>query len=170
MRDVSKGETFFAMKGDADMRTVFAVASWFLNREAMSHKKLQKLCYYTQAWNYALKDVPFMDTEFEAWVHGPVSRQLYEKYGGSGFKDLTEDPTIPLVVFSPEESEHLESVWMTYGNHTGNSLEALTHSEPPWINARRGCEDDARCSNVIDPEDMKRYYRSIYLGDLDTEA
>ena len=30
--------------------SVFEIANWFLLKESMSHKKLQKLCYYAQAW------------------------------------------------------------------------------------------------------------------------
>lgn len=32
------------------MRTVFDVAEWFLSKESMTNKKLQKLCCYAQAW------------------------------------------------------------------------------------------------------------------------
>ena len=32
----------------------------------MTHKKLQKLCYYTQAWGLALYNIRIMDTKFEA--------------------------------------------------------------------------------------------------------
>ena len=60
--------------------SVFEVANWFLTKEAMTHKKLQKLCYYAQAWCYALKGYRLMDTVFEAWVHGPVSPVLYDKF------------------------------------------------------------------------------------------
>ena len=35
--------------------SVLDVANWVLTHEAMTHKKLQKLCYYAQAWYYALK-------------------------------------------------------------------------------------------------------------------
>ena len=152
------------------MESVFDVAEWFLNKEPMSHKKVQKLCYYAQAWHYALKDEALINCEFEAWVHGPVSRSLYNKYSGSGFSNLTPKKTYDALPFHPEAREHLESVWETYGGHTGNALEALSHSEPPWQNARRGCENEARCSNPINHDDMKTYYRSIYIGDLETEA
>ena len=27
------------------------VANWFLLKEDMSHKKIQKLCYYAEAWS-----------------------------------------------------------------------------------------------------------------------
>jgi len=56
------------------MNTVYDLANWFLNKSRMSHKKLQKLCYYAVAWHYTLYDSKLvLDDEFEAWVHGPVS-------------------------------------------------------------------------------------------------
>ena len=60
--------------------------------------------------------------------------------------------------------ELLESVWETYGDHTGNALEALSHSEPPWIEARVGYAPNERCNVPISVELMKKYYSSIYLG------
>ena len=40
-------------KGELDARDV---AEYFLTKEKMSNKKLQKLCYYAQAWHYAFYD------------------------------------------------------------------------------------------------------------------
>ena len=150
------------------VNTVFDVANWFLNREPMTHKKLQKLCYYAQAWSLALKDKPIMNTSFEAWVHGPVSRELYNHYSGSGMLDLK--PEAFPKKFTTSELEILESVWETYGEYTGNTLEVLTHNEPPWRNARRNCGPTDRCSNTIGWDDMKSYYRSIYIGKGEAEA
>lgn len=65
---------------------------------------------------------------------------------------------------SEDDIELLESVWETYGDHTGNALEALSHSEPPWIEARVGYAPNERCNVPISVETMKRYYASIYLG------
>ena len=59
----------------------------------------------------------------------------------------------------------LEDVWKTYGDKTGNALEALTHRELPWIEARRGYAENERCTVVISPETMKTYYKSIYIGE-----
>jgi uncharacterized phage-associated protein len=151
------------------MANIFDVANWFLSKEPMSRKKLQKLCYYAQAWSYALRDKPIADTEFQAWVHGPVSPELYKKYASNGFSDLFPDENISLN-FTADELEILNSVWETYGESTGNSLEVLTHGELPWINARNGCASDAICHNAISPDDMVKYYRSIYSGNLEQYA
>ena len=38
------------------MVDVRAVANWFLSRKSLTHKQIQKLCYYAQAWYCALYD------------------------------------------------------------------------------------------------------------------
>ena len=73
--------------------SVFDVAKWFLDKEDISPKRLQKLVYYVQAWSYALFDKPFMYEEnepapFEAWRHGPVNPTLYRKYSDYGWQKI----------------------------------------------------------------------------------
>ena len=130
----------------------------------MTHKKLQKLCYYAQAWCYALKGYRLEDTDFQAWIHGPVSPALWERFKGFGYDTIRMKGSIKNVI-APEDIELLEDIWDTYGEETGNSLETLTHRETPWIEARIGYESDERCTVVISPETMAEYYKSIYSGD-----
>lgn len=144
------------------MTTVFDVADWFLAKEAMTHKKLQKLCYYAQAWSYAICPEAISDSVFEAWVHGPVCRALYNKYRDYGFGYIPKNNSQPQ--FSREQTAFLEDVWFTYGNMTANGLEALSHSELPWQKARLGLAADELSCNPIDPSDMRDFYRSIYTG------
>lgn len=159
---------FFAgvslLDSDKSKYSIFDVANWFLLKETMTHKKLQKLCYYAQAWFYAVKNERLTDTVFEAWVHGPVSPVLYDKFKGFGFSAIKILENYETVI-KAEDLELLESVWKTYGDRTGNALEALSHSEPPWNIARIGYSPNERCEVAISPELMKNYYQSIYLGD-----
>ena len=144
--------------------SIFDIANWFLTKEQMSHRKLQKLCYYAVAWGYALLDRAICDnSEFEAWVHGPVSPMLYEKYQGNGWVELKPDEDFSCT-FDDVTLDLLESTWITYGHHTGNSIAALTHTELPWISARIGLEANEPSSSLIDVHDMKRFYKSIYIG------
>ena len=143
--------------------SVFDIANWFLSKEPMTQKKLQKLCYYAQAWCYALNNYRLMDTVFEAWIHGPVSPPLYDKFKNFGYNSIRIAGKYVSNI-ADGDVELLESVWEAYGDHTGNALEALSHSEPPWIEARAGYSPDERCNVRISPEAMKRYYSSIYLG------
>ena len=48
--------------------TIFDLADAFLSIEAMPLFKLQKLCYYAQAWHLAIYNEPLVDAQFEAWI------------------------------------------------------------------------------------------------------
>lgn len=141
--------------------SIFDIADWFLSKGNMTHKKLQKLCYYAQAWCFALRGYPLANTDFQAWCHGPVSPPLYERFKGFGYETIKMKGTCHLTI-AAEDEILLEDVWDTYGDMTGNALEALSHRELPWIEARKGYGEDERCSVVIPPASMKDYYKSIY--------
>ena len=144
--------------------SIFDIANWFLSREPMNHIKLQKLCYYAVAWGYALLDRPIcLETEFQAWINGPVSPTLYEKYRNTGWKKHLPDEG-PFADFDSDTTELLESVWFTYGDHTANSLIAQTHSEIPWKKARKGLGFSEPSNAVIDPTEMRDFYLSIFEG------
>lgn len=148
-------------ENDSGKYSIFDIADWFLQKENMTHKKLQKLCYYAQAWCFALKGYRLANTDFQAWIHGPVSPVLYERFKGFGCETIKIN-TDRLITFEDEDLELLEDVWETYGDKTGNALEALSQRELPWEEARQGYNETERCRVIIIPESMRRYYRSIY--------
>ncbi|MDD6435039.1 MAG: DUF4065 domain-containing protein [Clostridiales bacterium] len=149
---------------DPGKYSVFDIANWFLTKGPMTQKKMQKLCYYAQAWCYALKGFRLMDTDFQAWVHGPVSPALWERFKSFGYDPICIKGNIDFAI-SDEDLKLLEDVWDTYGDSTGNALEMLSHRELPWIEARRGYDPEERCTVVISPNTMASYYKSIYSGD-----
>lgn len=147
-----------------EQHSIIDIAEWFLQQQPMSHKKVQKMCYYAVAWSYALfGESLFADSEFEAWTHGPVSVTLFNKYRGNGWDYLK--PEGRQIDLDAREMDLLESVMLTYGDNTANGLEALSHTEMPWIHARVGVPDGEPSHNLISHSDMMEYYRSIYSGD-----
>ena len=163
----SNGDIFFESEPFVECEigkySVFDIADWFLKKGNMTQKKLQKMCYYAQAWCYALNGYRLMNSDFQAWIHGPVSPALYEKFRRFGYDTIKIKGNVNIELDKQDE-ELLEDVWETYGDRTGNALEALTHREAPWNEARKGYSENERCTVVISPESMKRYYKSIYLG------
>lgn len=145
--------------------TIFDIAKWFLSKESMRHKKIQKLCYYAQAWHYTLYDKALFDGDFEAWAHGPVNRQLWEKLKGFGYENIDSNAINGTKTIKEDTRDFLEMVWNTYGNFDGWQLESLTHSETPWIKARGNLSELQRCTAIISPDEMKKYYSEIYTGD-----
>lgn len=145
-------------------KSIEDLANWFLAKEPMTHKKLQKLCYYAVAWGWALMNKPIVkDGDFEAWVHGPVSLTLYQKYKTYGWNNIEKKEETPK--FPSDIEELLNSVWDTYGDKSGNALEALSHTERPWKEARINLGEDERGNVKISPETMRVFYLSIYSGD-----
>ncbi|CAM3617334.1 Panacea domain-containing protein [Erysipelothrix anatis] len=146
------------------------VVHWLLSKEQMSHKKIQKMAYYLQAWSVTLNDVDFIPGfEFEGWVHGPVNMNIWHICKDFGWRDIminkeSEDSIMAEMeqVWGKDQIEIMELVWNTYGNYTANELEALTHSEVPWINSRLGKTDFERSRNKIKREDMKNYYINFF--------
>lgn len=71
------------------MMDIFDVSNYFLSVLPMTHKKLQKMCYYDYAWYYIQFDKKLFDNgRFEAWIHGPVNREHYLKYKDNGWKEI----------------------------------------------------------------------------------
>lgn len=63
--------------------SVVDVAEYILEQcGPMSAIKLQKLCYYSQAWHLALDGVPLFTEPIHAWANGPVIPALYEMHKG----------------------------------------------------------------------------------------
>lgn len=144
------------------MATIFDVAQWFLSKHSMTHKKLQKLCYYAQAWYCALYDgTPFFNEQFEAWVHGPVCKALYSRYADYGWSaiPMTENND---AVFDQQQLDILNAVFDLYDNYNGDQLEEITHRESPWQKQRVGLHEYEPSSNVISVKDMREYYLAEY--------
>ena len=64
------------------MPTAHDVARHILSQRAMTAMKMQKLAYYSQAWHLAREGSPLFVEPVEAWVNGPVVRDLYETHRG----------------------------------------------------------------------------------------
>lgn len=149
-------------RNDESQIDVNRIADYFILRaretgEPITHLKLQKLVYYAQAWYLALNGKRLFNGDFQAWVHGPVSRDLYNRFRGFAWKPIDDEISEPSL---PDDiREHLEEVWEVYGGFTAFDLERITHEEDPWLRARAGLPPDANCENVISDEDMKSYYR-----------
>lgn len=154
-------------KGGNRMTTIFDVANYFISRSEsenpMTPLKLQKLCYYAQAWSLVWDDDKLFDDEFQAWVHGPASYELYKKYQGySPIKEFVGE--FNENIFSNDQLETLQAVWDGYGSYSGKYLEQLTHNEDPWKNARVGYSPGQPSNVIIDKNSMKEYYSNLSNG------
>ena len=148
----------------------------YVNRkgDTVSHKKLQKLIYYVEAWHLVNFKTSIVDENFEAWVHGPVIPELYHQLKDFGFNNLEvinddEEKTIEQEMDAiisknnviPESLELISSVLDKYASLSSLQLELLSHSEKPWLDARGNCAPHERCTNIISKEAMLSFYSAL---------
>lgn len=147
-------------KGGIKMFDIFEVADEFLAIESMTQKKLQKLCYYAQGWYVAITDRRLFNDQIQAWVHGPVSPKLYERYKMFGFNKI---PKKESKATDDELKGIVKEIYRIYGKLDGDQLEELTHQESPWMNARKGLEAHESSTNVIEFDDMVSFFHTKLL-------
>lgn len=132
----------------------------------LNNLKLQKLVYYAQAWHLAMNDgKPLFNGKFQAWIHGPVNRDLYARFVENKSLYSPIETTDISKGFNPEEipveaRNHIDMVLESYAPFSGSQLEAMTHEETPWIEARDGYHPAQRCEVLLNEETMMSYYES----------
>lgn len=143
------------------MANVFDVAKYILEKEGnMSTMKLQKLCYYAQAWSLVWDDQPLFEEEFHAWANGPVCRELFNKTKGK-FYATVEDETGGDGDLCDNSKESIDVVLDYYAKHNAQWLSTLSHMEDPWRIARNNTPLGEPCDTIISKESMAMYYGSL---------
>lgn len=103
---------------------------------SLTNLKLQKLLYYCQGAHYKWDEKKLIeDALFEAWDYGPVIREVYYKFKNFGQNDIHVDDyktSLP-----EDEKDTIEAVWNQLKGISAFDLVKHTHSEAPWLEARK---------------------------------
>ena len=122
--------------------------------------KLQKLLYYIQPWSLGIEKCTMFNGKFQAWVHGPVNREIYERfldkslYGFITRNDIRNAD----VALCNADADFTKYILDNYAGFSGAQLERMTHEETPWQEARRGFAPEERCTREISEHTMLVYY------------
>lgn len=139
---------------------------------SMSHLKLQKLLFYCDAYHLAYFGEELVEDKFEAWVHGPVSREVYNSLKDQSilYSDISYSPSNTNDVdkefekLSSDQKAVLVDVLTELSAWTGPQLEAATHRETPWKKARKGYGPGDSCSVKISKSTTLEFYRNELNG------
>jgi uncharacterized phage-associated protein len=121
-------------------------------------KKLHKLLYYAQGHHLAALGRPLFSESISAWDMGPVVGEFWWQEQNSA------DSPRP----QPLDEAGLNTVGYVlsrYGALSGNELERLTHSEPPWQEANRSRQPGA--SSRIGLDVVQRFFEDEARRDED---
>lgn len=148
----------------ADVQDVAnAVVSSF--DRSISTMKLQKLVYLSHGWSLALRGKPLVETPFEAWANGPVSRELFRNhrkaYSVSGW------PYGDASHLADDEALIVQAVIANYGALTGRELSELTHvNGTPWARARSRARaaEGAPANEPLDDAEMTLHFVDLLFN------
>lgn len=149
---------------DEYITTIDEMADAFLKISPMTHKKLQKLCYYSYSWYLTYFNKSLFPSKFEAWIHGPVEPSLYRRFKEKGWIEIN-DSEIMTQDIKVEVTQWAQNIYNSYGHLDGNQLEYLTHAEAPWLKARGGIAEYESSNSFIEDDVI----RNFYLGVLENE-
>lgn len=144
------------------MGTIFDTAKYILEKMgSLSTWKLEKLCYYSQAWSLAWTNTPLFDEDFEAWVNGPVCYQLFLEHKGKFMIDANDLSKGDSTKLNNDEKETVDTVMEHYGKMEAYELRELSHSETPWKKARGFVPDGVNSNAIISKDSIGEYYGSL---------
>ncbi len=150
---------------DCTMPNIKQVAKYILQKKGtLSTLKLQKLCYYCQAWHLAWEDVPLFDEDFEAWANGPVCPTLFQCHKGKFSISADEiNVTLDDNTFTNVQKTDIDNVLQFYGDKESHWLSELTHQERPWKETREaaGARPGDVCTKIISKDIMQDYYAGL---------
>jgi len=140
----------------------------------MSHLKLQKILYYVEGYHLAYFDKSIIEDDFQAWIHGPVSRKIYDTlkdksilYAELGYVQTngSKNPNDVLKeTLTKDQIDFINETVEELNGFSSTQLENMTHNEEPWLSARKGYNASDRCEVVIDKDLMKKFYRQEVYG------
>lgn len=147
--------------------------------------KLEKLCYYAQAWYYAIHEESLIEEAFVYSENGPHARSIWNGSltdGSSALETVETEEKGQRITFrdggnrtayretiSSTDYGHIGRVCEWLGDYSGRKLSDLSHTEKPWCEARNVASvaksADVGVDIVIRNEDML-YYKTHHLFPL----
>ena len=148
------------------MASVFDVAQYILQElKEVSALQLQKLVYYCQAWYLAWNEgKPLFKENIEAWINGPVVRELYNLHQGQ--RTISYLPCGSVFNLGQKEKTCIDRVLASYKDKGVLWLVAHSHQAAPWKNARQDLAASAPSNNIIKINAIYAFYQGKNIEDM----
>ena len=127
----------------------------------LSAMKLQKLVYYAQAWSLTWDDEILFDDPIEAWIYGPVNRELFNISRGHYHPQDIENQKLSGIEFSQDQKETMDLVIENYGKFKAGILASMTQTKHLGKKPEKGVGPVENGNAVIDIEDMRKFYSDL---------
>lgn len=146
---------------DTDSK-INSVIQYILNQcEDITPLALQKALYYIQGFYYAFYGTFLFPEDCQAWVHGPVYREIYFRYRDYQFDPIKKTGIFDVSIFSASEKAIFDSVSDSICCYSGKILEHFTHNETPWLFTRGDLPINASSDRIIEKALIGDYFNAV---------
>lgn len=122
---------------------------------------LQKALYYIQGFFFAFNESFLFDDECEAWAHGPVYKEIYQRYSSYKFDPIEGSDEIDEATLNSNERAVIDSVIRNLCCYSGKVLESFTHAEEPWLKTRGDLAPTVASNRPIHKRIIGDYFRTV---------
>lgn len=140
--------------------SVFNVVKYIVKKTGPINKiKLQKLAYYCKVWSLIWDGKTLFKENAEAWIFGPAIKELHEAFNHDklyvdSFVNVDNEN-----VLTKYDKRIIDEVLGGYSRRTTQWLMELSISETPWIEARKGLDQNERGTNIISEKLIYDFYK-----------
>lgn len=153
------------LEKEEDRENIYLIAKHIIAKlEDTTPLALQKILYYIDGFSLALLERSIFEQRPEAWVHGPVYKNIYDHYSCYKFNAIDKNNFSKYLVidtFDDDMINLVDEVIRCFGCYSGKTLEKMTHLSESWVSAREGVMKDEASNKKIDKEMMKLEFLSI---------
>ena len=152
------------MTNEISIPSVFDVANYIIKlaneqkdedfnnlSEWITHLKLQKLLYFTQATFLACLDKLAFNDPIVAFKYWPVVEAIYKKYSPCWRNFLDVEVGRDENILSEDDRKAIKRVWEIYWGYSSSRLVEMTHSHNPRKHTSQSSE--------IDTKSIKNFYQ-----------
>jgi len=160
-----------AVNAQNDLKREYRYVHLFLHsNKGFNLKLIRNLCDPENGFNvdehlFVTPHKPLYEEDCRAWVHGPVYEPVYRMFKSFKFNPI-DDSRFVLIKnrykeLTAEEKKIIELVVNTFGRYSGKVLENITHTEAPWIEARKNCLPGEHSNELISKASIKKYFDEV---------
>jgi putative zinc finger/helix-turn-helix YgiT family protein len=154
-------QSLLGVQRESETKLVRTVKYILSQCDDITNLALQKSLYYVQGFYFAFHNSFIFEDDCEAWVHGPVYREIYNRYSNYGFDSIGGESGYGDYSFTADEKVLIDSVINYFCCYSGKTLERFTHVETPWLQTRGDLSPDASSDRVIDKDLIGSYFAAV---------
>jgi putative zinc finger/helix-turn-helix YgiT family protein len=152
---------------EEDKSKIYLIAKHIIAKmEDITPLALQKILYYIQGFSLSLLNKEMFSDRCEAWVHGPVYREIYDRFSYYSFNsiDSSEFASYQDIDLDDDEKKLIDTVISNFGCYSGKTLEKMTHNSLPWITARGQLDREEISSKEISNKNIADYFNEVVVN------